>query len=167
MNSTIKRLIGASGAAAVVAGAALMAAPAAQADGGYYGAWTLTEWKIDGKTIKCPGELPLPAPAPPIKCKGGEYLELKSGYTYKTNLEIFGRYLVNKGEFDIIQFPQAQNKTIIFDATGDENDPRAYQIKFQGQTSSGGPKKMVIFITAEGPGGRSTSVKMIFRRDAD
>ena len=166
MNSTIKRLIGASGAAAVVAGAALMAAPAAQADGNYYGAWTLTAWKIDGKTIKCPGELPLPAPAPPIKCKGGEYLELKSGYTYKTNLEIFGRYLVNKGEFDIIQFAQADDKTIVFDAKGEANNPRAYQVKFQGQTSSGGPKKMVIFVSS---GGREnvTTIKMIFRRDAD
>lgn len=166
MNSTLKRIIGASGAAAVVAGAALVAAPAAQADGGYYGAWTLTAWKIDGKTIKCPGELPLPAPAPPIKCKGGEYLELMDGYTYKTNLEIFGRYLVNKGEFDIIQFAQADDKTIVFDAKGEANNPRAYQIKFQGKTSSGGPKKMVIFVSS---GGRDhvTTVKMIFRRDAD
>ena len=166
MNSTIKRLIGASGAAAVLAGAALMAAPAAQADGNYYGAWTLTEWKINGKTIPCPGKLPLPPPAPPIECKGGEYLELKSGYTYKTNLEVFGRYLANKGEFDIIQFPQAKNKTIVFDATGDENDPRAYQVKFQGQASSGGPKKMVIFVSANRPGEDNT-IKMIFRRDAD
>ena len=166
MNSTIKRLIGASGAVAVVAGAALMAAPAAQADGNYYGAWTLTAWKIDGKTIKCPGELPLPAPAPPIKCKGGEYLELMSGYEYKTNLEVFGRYLVNKGDFDIIQFAHAANKTIVFDAHDEANNPRAYQVKFQGQTSSGGPKKMVIFVSS---GGREnvTTIKMIFRRDAD
>lgn len=167
MNSTLKRIIGASGAAAVVAGAALMAAPAAQADGAYYGAWTLTAWKIDGKTIKCPGELPLPAPAPPIKCKGGEYLELKDGYTYKTNLEIFGRYLINKGDFDIIQFANATNKTIVFDATGDANDPRAYQVKFQGQTSAGTPKKMVIFVSIGTGGGKSSMIKMIFRRDAD
>ena len=46
MNSTIKRLIGASGAAAFIASAALIAAPVAQADGGYYGAWTLESFKI-------------------------------------------------------------------------------------------------------------------------
>ena len=166
MNSTIKRLVGASGAAAVVAGAALMAAPAAQADGNYYGAWTLTAWKIDGKKIDCPGKLPVPPPAPPIECKGGEYLELKSDYHYKTNLEIFGTYLLNKGDFDITKFPHSKYKTIIFDAPGDENDPRAYQVKFQG-TSSGAPKKMVVFVSMATGGGKTTTVKMIFRRDAD
>ena len=165
MNSTIKRLIGASGAAAVLAGAALVAAPAAQADGNYYGAWSLTAWKLNGKTIECPGKLPVPPPAPSIECSGDEYIELKSGYTYKTNLEVFGRFLLNKGDFDIITFPQSSKKTIVFDAKGDENDPRAYRVKFQG-AGSGMPTKMVIFSSTGRPGSE-TMVKMIFRRDAN
>jgi hypothetical protein len=165
MNSTLKRLIGATGAAAVVAGAALAAAPAAQADGNYYGAWSLTAWKLNGKTIDCPGKLPLPPPVPSIECSGDEYLELKSDYTYKTNLEVFGRFLLNKGDFNVITFEQSSKKTIVFDAKGDENDPRAYRVKFQG-TGSGAPKKMVIFSSTGRPGSETT-VKMIFRRDAD
>ena len=163
MNSTIKRLIGASGAAAVVAGAALMAAPAAQADGGYYGAWTLTAWKINSKEIKCPGKLPVPPPAPPIGCKSGEYLELKSNYEYKTNLSIFRDGKGDDGDFDVIKFPHSDASTIVFASHEAGNDPRAYQVKFQGKTSSGEPKKMVVFLT----GVSGNTYKMIFRRDAD
>ena len=165
MKKAMKRALGAGGALALAASAVLVPTTAAQADGGYYGAWTLTAWKINGKTIECPGKLPLPPPAPPIECTGGEYLELKSGYAYKTNLAVFGRFLLNKGQFDIISFSQSSKKTIIFDATGDENDPRAYQVKFQG-TGDGAPKKMVIF-TSTGRPGSETMIKMVFRRDAN
>lgn len=166
MNSTIKRLLGASGAAAVLAGAALVAAPAAQADGAYYGAWTLTAWKLGGQTINCPGKLPLPPPAPTIECKGGEYLELKSGYTYKTNLAAF-RGNSGKGEFEVIKFSTNKYHTIIFDSYDAKDDPRSYQVKFQGKTSAGTPKKMVIFTSVGTGRGEDTMIKMIFRRDAD
>ncbi len=166
MNATIKRVIGASAAAAVVAGSALLGAPTAQGSGNYYGAWTLTAWKIDGEVIDCPGTLPLPPPAPSVECKGGEVLELKSNYRYRTNLAVFGRYLTNRGSFDIIKFAGAKSKTIIFDADGVENDPRAYQVKFQGM-SSGAPQKMVIYVEVSTGGGEATMIKMIFRRDAD
>lgn len=166
MNSTIKRLIGASGAAAIVAGAALMAAPAAQADGNYYGAWTLTAWKLGTKEIKCPGKLPLPAPAPTIECKGGETLDLMPGYTYKTTLPAF-RGSSGKGEFDVIKFSTNKYHTIIFDSYDAKDDPRSYQMKLQGKTVSGAPKKMVIFTSVGTGRGEDTMIKMIFRRDAD
>lgn len=161
MNSTIKRLLGASGAAAVLAGAALVAAPAAQADGNYYGAWTLTAWKLDGKTIECPGKLPLPPPAPQIGCKSGEVLELKSGYRYKSTIANFS----HKGAFEVLKFPKSSSQTIVFDGDDESDDPRAYQMKLQG-AGDGTPKKMVIFLST-GRAGSETTIKMIFRRDAD
>lgn len=166
MNSTIKRLIGASGAAAVVAGAALMAAPAAQADGAYYGAWTLTAWKLGNQTVPCPGKLPLPPPAPTIECKGGETLELKSNYTYKTDIPAF-RGASGKGEFDVIKFSTNKYHTIIFDSYDAKDDPRSYQVKFQGKTSVGTPKKMVVFASVGTGRGEDVMIKMIFRRDAN
>ena len=166
MHPTLKRLIGASGAAAVVAGAALMAAPAAQADGAYYGAWTLEAFKIGSQTVDCPGKLPFPPPAPPIECKGGETLKLKSDYTYKTTLDVF-RGESGKGEFEVIKFSTNQYHTIIFDSYDVKDDPRSYQVKFQGKTSAGTPKKMVVFSSIGTGGGEAVLVKMIFRRDAD
>jgi hypothetical protein len=165
MQRTIKRAIGAAGAIAVMAGGALIAAPAAQADGQYYGAWTLTAWKIDGTVIKCPGKLPLPPPAPPIECKGGEMLELKSGYRYKTNIPAFkGEY--SKGDFTVFSFPNRDYRHVVFDSDDAQDDPRAYKMKLQG-TGDGLPKKMVIWLSVGRPGGEDITVKMIFRRDAD
>ena len=165
MNSTIKRLIGASGAAAFVAGAALMAAPAAQADGGYYGAWTLESFKIAGQTVKCPGKLPFPPPAPAISCTAGEVLELRSDYTYKSTLDVF-RGALGKGYFDVVKFGNSKHKTIVFDSDVDTDNPRAYRMKLQG-TGAGAPKKMVIFLAYNNPSGGQTKISMILRRDAD
>ena len=166
MNSTIRRLLGVTSAAAFVAGAALMAAPAAQADGGYYGAWTLEAFKIGGQQVKCPGTLPVPPPAPSISCKGGEMLELKSDYTYKTTLDVF-RGESGKGEFEVIKFSTNKYHTIVFDSYDVKDDPRSYQVKFQGKTSAGTPKKMVVFSSIGTGRGEPILVKMIFRRDAD
>jgi hypothetical protein len=166
MNSTIKRLIGASGAAAVVAGAALMAAPAAQADGGYYGTWTLEAFKVGSQTIDCPGKLPFPPPAPTIECKGGDTLKLKSDYTYKTTLDVF-RGTSGKGEFEVIKFSTNEYQTMIFDSYEVRDDPRSFQVKFQGKTSAGTPKKMVLSRSALSVSGEEITVKLIFRRDAD
>ena len=166
MNSTLKRLIGASSAAAVVAGAALMAAPAAQADGGYYGDWTLEAFKDGSQTIDCPGKLPFPPPAPTVECKGGETLKLKSDYTYKTTLEVF-RGEAGKGEFKVIKFSTNKYHTMIIVAYDVQDDPRSFQVKFQGKTSAGTPKKMVLSRSALSVSGEAITVKLIFRRDAD
>lgn len=166
MNSTLKRLIGASGAAAVVAGAALMAAPAAQADGGYYGTWTLEGFKVGSQAIDCPGKLPFPPPAPSIECKGGETLKLKSDYTYKTTLDLFTGES-GKGEFEVIKFSTNKYHTMIFDSYDVQDNPRSFQVKFQGKTSAGTPKKMVLSRSALSVSGEAITVKLIFRRDAD
>lgn len=54
----------------------------------------------------------MPPPAPAIECKGGEYIKLKTNYEYKTNLSIFKMALLAEGDFDILQFAHAANKTI-------------------------------------------------------
>lgn len=165
MNSTIRRLLGVTSAAAFVAGAALMAAPAAQADGGYYGAWTLESFKIAGQKVNCPGKLPFPPPAPPISCKAGEILELRSDYTYKSTLDVF-RGALGKGSFDVVKFGNSNHKTIVFDSNVDTDNPRAYRMKLQG-TGAGAPKKMVIFLAYNTPSGDQLKVSMILRRDAN
>jgi hypothetical protein len=161
----MKRALGVGGALALAASVALVPATAAQADGNYYGAWTLTAWKVGGQTVNCPGTLPLPPPAPSISCKSGETLELKSGYRYKTTLDVF-RGATGKGDFAIIGFSDRAHKNIVFDADDAQDDPRAYKIKFQG-TGDGAPKKMVIFTSIGTGRGQDTMIKMIFRRDAN
>lgn len=165
MKSSIKRLIGASGAAAVIAGAALAAAPAAQADGNYYGAWTLEAFKIADTKVECPGKIPFPPPAPSISCKAGEVLELRSDYTYSSTLDVF-RGAQGKGSFDVVKFDNSKYKTIVFDSNVATDNPRAYRMKLQG-TGSGAPKKMVIFLAYNTPSGKDLKISMILRRDAD
>lgn len=165
MNSTLKRFMGASGAAAIVASAALVAAPAAQADGQYYGTWTLTAWKLGSQTVPCPGKLPLPPPAPTIECKGGEILKLKSNYRYKTNIPAFSRSS-STGDFEILKFPNRPHHTILFDSDRAGDDARAYDVRLQG-FGEGAPKKMVISLNVSIGGGEAVPLKMIFRRDAD
>lgn len=165
MKTAMKRALGVGGALALAASVALVPATAAQADGQYYGAWTLTAWKVGGQTINCPGKLPLPPPAPSISCKSGETLELKSGNRYKTTLDVF-RGATGKGDFAILGFSDRAHKNIVFDADDAQDDPRAYKIKFQG-TGDGAPKKMVIFTSIGTGAGRDTMIKMIFRRDAN
>ena len=166
MRTSLKRAAALTGTLVIAAGAALLGASAAQADGNYYGAWTLTAFKINKTTIECPGSLPVPPPAPPISCKAGQYLELNDDYTYKTNLQIFSRRNLDKGDFATVQIGNSPNESIVFVANGADNDPRAYQMKFAGN-GSGMPKKMVIFTGMEDANGKTTTVKMVFRRDAN
>lgn len=165
MRSSIKRAIGMAGALGVVAGLALLPAQAAQADGSYYGAWTLEAFKIAGQKVDCPGSIPVPPPAPSISCKAGEILELNSDYTYKSTLDVF-KSAQGKGNFEVIKFGNSSHKTIVFDSNVDMDNPRAYRMKLQG-TGSGAPKKMVVFLTYNTPGGEDIKISMIFRRDAD
>lgn len=166
MHTALKRAAAITGSLIIASGGILLGASAAQADGNYYGAWTLEAWKLGGTKIDCPGSLPLPPPAPAISCKGGEYLELKSNYRYKTNLEIFSALLLSKGNYGTIELPNAASRTIVFDADGDTNDPRAYQMKLQG-TGQGAPKKMKIYVSVGMGGGKTVKVQMVFRRDAN
>lgn len=165
MRMSIKRGVAIAGALGVVAGLALLPAQAAQADGAYYGAWTLEAFKVGGDKVDCPGTLPFPPPAPPISCKAGEILELRSDYTYKSTLDVF-RGALGKGNFDVIKFANSSRKTIVFDSNSDTDNPRAYRMKLQG-IGSGAPKKMVIFLSYNLPSGDRLKVSMILRRDAN
>ena len=165
MRTSIKRALGTAGALCMVAGLTLLPTQAAQADGAYYGAWTLEAFRIGGDKIACPGELPFPPPAPPISCKAGEILELRSDYTYKSTLDVF-RGAMGKGSFDVVKFGHSSYKTIVFDSNLDTDNPRAYRMKLQG-TGAGAPKKMVIFLAYNTPSGKQMKVSMILRRDAN
>ena len=165
MSLTLRRVVATAGATALIAGAAIVAAPPAQADGGYYGSWTLAAVKIAGDKVDCPGKLPLPPPTPAIECKVGETLKLKSDYTYKTSGLTGGE--ANKGEFEVIKFSTNDYRTIIFDSYDVKDNPSSYQVKFQGKTSAGTYKKMVMFIRIGMGPGEDILVKTIFRRDAD
>ena len=164
MRTSLKRTAAIAGTLIVAASAALIGAQGAQADGNYYGAWTLEGWNFGGKRIDCPGSLPLPPPAPTISCKAGEVLELKTNYRFKSTFKFAGDN--SAGGFDVIKIKGSKYKTIVFDPDTATNDPRAYQLKLQG-TGSGAPKKMVIFLGYVGPNGNEKTVKMIFRRDAN
>jgi hypothetical protein len=120
---------------------------------------------LGNQTVDCPGSLPLPPPAPSISCKGGETLQLKSGYRYKTTLDVF-RGATGKGDFDILSFSDRAHKNIVFDSDDAQDDPRAYKVKFQG-TGDGAPKKMVIYTSIGTGRGEDVMIKMIFRRDAN
>lgn len=163
MKSVVRKLLGVSAAVAVIAGGALVAAPAAQADGGYYGEWTLTAWKLGKQKIDCPGSLPLPPPAPTIECKGGETLTLKPGYRYATTIPAF-EGSSGSGYFATVMFPGNTVETIVFDSDDAKDDPRAYQMKLTGM-SSGMANKMVIFVSVGTGRGEDTMIKMIFRRN--
>ena len=165
MHTSLKRVAAVTGSMIIAASAALVGASTAQADGNYYGAWTLTAYKIDGVKIDCPGKLPLPPPAPAISCKGGETLELKTNYRYKTTLSAFKGNNA-KGSFDVIKFSSSNYHTIVFDSDAEEDDPRAYKLKLQGM-GSGSPKKMTVFLGVALGGGKVSTIKMIFRRDAN
>jgi hypothetical protein len=166
MNSPFKRLIRASGAAAVVAGAVLIAAPVAQADSGYYGTWNLTAWDLGGKIINCPGKLSLPPPAPTIECNGVETLKLKKDNTYLSTLDVI-RMEAHGGEFEVIRFSTNKQRTIIFQSFEVKDAPSPYQVKFQGKTSTGAYKKMVITKRMSTGPGEDILVSMIFSRSAN
>ena len=165
MHTSLRRVAAIAGALIIAGSGALLGASAAQADGNYYGAWTLEGFKVGKSKVDCPGTVPFPPPAPSISCKAGEYLELKSDYTYKTTLDVFSDGM-GKGSFDVIKLANGTAKTIVFDSNSDTDNPRAYRVKFQGM-SSGMPKKMVVFLTYHLPNGKNLKISMIFRRDAN
>jgi hypothetical protein len=164
MSLTLRRVVATAGATALIAGAAIVAAPPAQADGGYYGSWTLAAVKIAGDRVDCPGTLPFPPPTPPISCTAGATLQLRSDYTYKSTLPTVFRGARGKGSFDVVKLVKGSSKTIVFESNVDTQNPRAYRMKLQG-TRDGTPKKMVIFLTYNTPSGEDLKISMILHRD--
>ena len=83
------RTLAAAAVVAVVVGGAPMSSAAPASGRGHLGTWELAQWNVDGTVIDCPGKLTLPAPAPAIDCKGGEFLKLTKGSRYTSNLSVF------------------------------------------------------------------------------
>lgn len=162
MRNSFKRALAAIGALTVAAGAVLLPAGAAQADGAYYGEWKLTHWRINGVTVACPGTLELPPPAPTLVCTDDETLVLTENYRYKASLRVFAR-LQARGTFEVIKFPGSPHKVIVFEADKQVDNPRAYRLRLIG-AKTGTPNKMKIFLSSTSRDGTTSTAEMIFSR---
>ena len=163
MRSSLKRALTATGALALAAGAVLLPASAAQADGAYYGKWKLTAWRVDGVTIPCPGKLEIPPPAPSISCNDHEKLVLRANYRYAATLKVLTRLEEETGDFEILKFPNSVHKVIVFDPNSDGTNPRAYRMQLIG-SRAGTPNKMKIYLATTSRDGSKSTAEMIFFR---
>ena len=163
MNSTFKRLIGASGAIALAAGAALMAAPAAQADGAYYGTWTLTTFKMGQKSMKCDSP-----PNDEGLCAAGMTLDLKANYRYKSTIKGFNLLIApGKGDFVTATVPGTGSHVIVLNLDTFPTFLRSWNVTMKG-TRYGAPQKMVLSGSlGENPEDPSDDgiVKLVFQRN--
>ncbi len=158
MASTLKRLIGVVGSSAIIAGAAIVAAPSAHADGDYYGTWTLTALKERDQKTKCTGALSKAA-----NCPGGQTLTLKSNYRYKTSDFLSLLFATGqKGYFDVATLPSTGQDVLVL-----ESDSRgvlalgsAWALTLSGG-GSGSPTKMMLALET-GLG----EITMVYRRDS-
>lgn len=164
MTSTRTRLISAAAATAVIAGSTLFAAPAAQADGGYYGTWTLTAVKAGEIKQKCDG-----LPQEEDKCRAGMTLALKANYRYVSTikgLEII--LLPGKGDFVTTTMAGTASHVIVFNTDDYPTFLRVWKVTLKG-TRYGAPSKMVLTGSfGENPEDPSDDapIKLVFRRDA-
>ena len=163
MRTSLKRALTATGALLLAAGAVVLPATAARADGAYHGTWKLTAWKINGVTIPCPGKLELPPPAPSISCNDHEKLVLNDNYRYTTNLEVLAHLHDDTGDYAVLKFADTPDKVIVFDANLGGGNPRAYHLRLIG-AKAGTPNKMKISLSTTNPDGSKSIAKMIFIR---
>lgn len=163
MALTPRRLIGVAGATALIAGAAIVVAPAAHADGDYYATWTLTAIKADGQKVTCEG-----SDDASDLCPGGETLTLKTNYRYSASAYLaqvlfLGAKGDGKGSFVTTTFQGAGDQALVLegDASGIAPLGSAWQMVLKGK-GSGSPTKMVLTLqTGFGEYG------LVFRRDAN
>ena len=161
MTPTLKRIIGTAGATAVIAGATLVAAPAARADGAYYGAWTLTAVTANGQKQKCEG-----SNKEYVVCPSGQTLTLKSNYRYKASAFVaqalfLGAKGDQKGSFVTTDFLGTGDQVLVLegDASGIAPLGSAWQMVLK-DTRSGSPTKMILTLqTGFGEFG------LVFQRD--
>ena len=161
MTPTFKRIIGAAGATALLAGAAIVVAPAAQADGNYYGAWTLTAVTANGQKFKCEA-----SNKRYVGCPGGETLTLKTNYRYKASAYIaqalfLGAKGDQKGSFVTTGFPGTGDQVLVLegDASGIAPLGSAWQMVLK-DTRSGSPTRMILTLQT-GFG----EIGLVFQRD--
>ena len=161
MTPTFKRIIGAAGATALLAGAAIVVAPAAQADGNYYGAWTLTAVTANGQKFKCEA-----SNKRYVGCPGGETLTLKTNYRYKASAYIaqalfLGAKGDQKGSFVTTGFPGTGDQVLVLegDASGIAPLGSAWQMVLK-DTRPGSPTRMILTLQT-GFG----EIGLVFQRD--
>lgn len=144
MASTLKRIIAAAGTTALIAIAGAVVAPAARADGDYYGTWTLAAIKADGQKTKCEG------PPGPQVCPGGETLKLTPNYrfrasSYLAQIMLFASKGAGKGYFATPVFPGTGDQTLVLedDVSGILPLGSAWQMVLKDKRN-GSPTKMVL-----------------------
>ena len=162
MASTLRRVIAAAGTTALIAGAAIVVAPAAHADGDYYGTWTLTAIRADAQKVKCEG------PEAEGVCPGGQTLTLKSNYRFKASAFLAQMMWLTakgsrKGSFATPVIPHTEQQVLVIQSDRGQIMPlgSAWQIELEGYRS-GSPTKMVL--TLQTGFGEYT---LILRRDAN
>lgn len=164
MISTRKRVIGAAAATFIVGASSLFAAPTAQADGGYYGTWTLTAIKLGEKKQKCNG-----VPQDEDRCPAGMTLDLKSDYRYVSTIKNFEIILApGKGNFVTATVPGTGTHVIVFNLDEFPTYLRAWQMTLKG-TRTGTPQKMVLSGSfGENPDDPTDDapIELVFRRDS-
>ena len=163
MPLTLRRIVATAGAAALIASAGIVAAPAAQADGGYYGTWTLTTIKLGDQKQKCAGT----GDGSTI-CPSGKTLTLTSDYRYKASAFVaqvmfLGAGGDGKGSFVTTVFPGTGERTLVLegDATGISPLASAWQMTLKG-TRSGSPTKMILTLQTG-----FFEIGLVFQRDAN
>lgn len=166
MASNLRRVAAAAGATALIAGAVIVGAPPAVADGGYYGTWTLTTLNAFGQKVKCEG-----AEDPSNLCPGGQRLVLNPNYRYRASaylaeaLFAFSEGDDRKGSFVTSAFPGADGRVLVLEggASGIAPIGSAWQMTLKGKRS-GSPTKMILTLeTALGFG----DFALVFERNAN
>lgn len=159
MASTLRRVVAAAGASALMAGAAIVVAPSAHADGEYYGTWTLTAYKENDQKTKCTDDA-----SDTGACPTGETLTLKSNYRYKVSkyLRLFLMGVSGKGNFAVDTFPSTGRNVLVLDSdkTGVLALGGAWSLTLAGG-GSGSPTKMTLVLQT-GFG----EITLILRRDS-
>ena len=158
MTSTITRIIAAAGTVALVAGAGLVAAPAAHADGDYYGTWNLVSLSDGTDKVKCEG----PATGPDQSmCPGGQTLTLKPNYRYAmTRYILIAMLLGQKGTFVAPVFPGTGERVLVFLSDTGQAQPlgSAYSMTLL-HMRHGSPTKMILSVGTD-----EERVELTFRR---
>ena len=158
-----KRLLGAAAVTTLVAASTVWAAPAAQADGAYYGTWTLTTFKMGQKSMKCDSP-----PNDEGLCAAGMTLDLKDNYRYKSTIKGFNLLIApGKGDFVTATVPGTGSHVIVLNLDTFPTFLRSWNVTLKG-TRYGAPQKMVLSGSlGENPEDPSDDgiVKLVFQRN--
>ncbi len=161
----VKHALAAAGVIVMLMAAAPVSSAAPQSGRGHLGTWELAAWTVDGTTIDCPGKLTLPAPAPAIECKGGEFLKLSKRSRYSSNLSVFETMRHPTGDYQVVRLANSPTRTIVFYSDSARRDPRAYNLQFS--KGEDGRDRMIISLEFSAGAGRDSFIEMVFDRSAN